>query len=575
MSLADAIIYDDYATVIELLANGIDANEQDRFGLRPLIQAVICKKPALFEVLLQHGADLEQKDFLDRTALHWAADRNELEMCAFFLNLGANPNSFSAEGQPILVNPILREQVALVDLFITHKADYKFAQDFINSKLLGHRFELIGETDIVSDSGHFIPVSFEGFYLEFTSNLIHRSLYNFINSIAGQKHTQQHSLINRAMRTLKNAATLAEFAKYKDKSQFTATIEQLLSADLLLLPIAYRGHAITFVIHRGMLAICNRGVSKKIDTLIIYEIGNPSKLSAELYKKLLYEPKEEVFMEEDLYNDLGLKIITSFPTSHQISGNCSWANMEASIPAMLLMQKFNLKDESYTNVEKYKHEITKLYKDWGAWDKDCALDEAIEDFESADNVRQLAKALTLNMILVQRCNPRTGADVMRAKKILSLLTAEKFKFILRNNLRVVQGKKSNQHGKRLLKLFEKCTLDIKSLSLGQEVFFEKSNVHSENLVRMTTALHVAALENDLTLAKHLVEDLKLDVDYLDRTGSTALMYAAWKGNLEIATYLLSKLANPEIKNLKGGNALGYAMYAKHKSIINLLKQYTS
>jgi ankyrin repeat protein len=573
MSLADAIIYDDEEKVKKLVASGEDVNEQDRFGLRPLIQAVICHKPQVLEFLLASGADIEQADFLNRTALHWAADRNELEMCLYLLKNGANPNKFSAEGQAILVNPILREQVELVDLFVAYKADYQFAQDFINSKLLGHRFELLGEIDIVNSKEQFIPVSFEGFYLEFTSGLIHRSLFNFINSIPGQKYLKHHADIRRVMRALKDAATLAEYAKYKDKTPFMAIIEQTLNAELLLLPVAYRGHAITFVIHKGMLAICNRGVSNQVDTTIIYEVGEPFKLTSVLYKKLLYEYKEQNFMEEELYQELQLKPIATFPTTHQVTGNCSWANVEASVPAMLLMQKLNLKKPDHENIVSYKKEINVLYKAWINWDKDTALDEAIEDFESALGVRQLAKAITLNTILVQRCDPRYKSDIERSKKILDLLTIEEFKFILRNDLRVSIQKKDNSYGKRLLRLFEKCNLDINTLNLTVQTNFNKSNIHSENLVRMTTALHVAALENDLPTVKHLLNDLNFDVDYLDRTGSSALMYAAWKGNIDIVSYLLSKGANPEIKNLKGGHALAYALYAKKTKVIEILQNH--
>lgn len=162
MQLADAIIYENEPAVIATINAGADVNEHDRFGMRPLIQAVICRKPAALQALLSAGADIEQGDFINRTALQWAADRGEVEICYFLLSNGANPNHFSADGQPILVNPILREQLELVELFLQFNVDYQFAQDFISAKLLGHRFELTGEADIVSPDRKFIPLSVPG-----------------------------------------------------------------------------------------------------------------------------------------------------------------------------------------------------------------------------------------------------------------------------------------------------------------------------------------------------------------------------------------------------------------------------
>lgn len=176
MSLADAIIYDTDANAAAAVMSGADVNERDQFGLRPLIEAVICHKPQTLQALLAMGADLEQADLLKRTALQWAVDREEIEFCKILLAAGANSNHYSADGQPILVNPILRQQLELVQLLREYKANYQFAQDFISAKLLGHRFELSGEADIVSTDGAFIPLSFEGFNLEFTSGLMLRSL---------------------------------------------------------------------------------------------------------------------------------------------------------------------------------------------------------------------------------------------------------------------------------------------------------------------------------------------------------------------------------------------------------------
>ena len=211
----------------------VDLNARDRFGFSPLIEAVICNKPKVLNYLLQQGAEVDRLDVVGKTALQWAVERNHLDLCKVLLNHKANPNHYSLDGQPILVYPILRGQLELVELLKKYKANHLFAQDFIGAKLLGHRFELTGEADIFSPERKFVPLSLEGFYLEFSVGLIARSLHDFINSIAGQKFIDLHGKLYKVLNALKNAAILESFAQHKDKSLFQQTINQILQEQLL------------------------------------------------------------------------------------------------------------------------------------------------------------------------------------------------------------------------------------------------------------------------------------------------------------------------------------------------------
>lgn len=572
MSLAESIIYETDEKALQAVQAGADVNEHDRFGMRPLIQAVICRKFQTLQGLLAAGADIEQGDFINRTALQWAADRGEMEICNYLLEAGANPNHYSADGQPILVNPILREQLDLVELFIKHQANYQFAQDYISAKLLGHRFELTGEADIVSPQGKFIPLSFEGFNLEFSTGLIRRSLHNFLNSIPGQKFAQFDGKLQNVLQAMKRAAQLTEYGRHKDKTPFEPAIYTILDSELLLLPAAYRGHAITFIKYRNLWAKCDRGVGAIANTVVISEIGNPYAANRELYNKILYAHKTEDFVLKEIPEQLALKTLITLPTRHQLSGNCSWANVETSVAAMLYMLSYN--PQIHTNLRSLtalQKEIYQFYNAWVEWDQDSALEEAIEDFEAADHTRQLSKAIILGGILVQRCDSRYSQHVKRAKKILSILSQPAFNFIIENYCKIFYKPKAGKAGQRIKKLFKVCGLELENFSLKKSVQYLQTNVHSENLVRMTTALHVACLNGKLDVAKHLVTELHIDVDYLDRTGSTALMYAAYAGYLDIVKFLVENGANINIKNLKGGTAARYASYAGHREIVDYLR----
>ena len=572
-TLAEAIIYDKESSVIKTIKAGADVNETDQYGFRPLIQAVICKKKKVLQCLLEYGADLEQTDFLGRTPLQWASDREEFEFCEILLQANANPNHYSADGQPILVNPILREQLELVNLFVKFNANTQFAQDFISAKLIGHRFELTGEADIVSPDGKFIPLSFEGFYLEFSTNLLQRSLNNFVNSIDGQKFESFHGKLQKILTAMKYATQLTGFSKHKNKSPFENDINDILTQELLLIPAAYKGHAITFVKYKNLWAKCDRGVGNIANTVIIYEIGNPFALTRELYYKILYEPKTEEFVKQEIKEILNLTTIKTLPTRSQLVGNCSWANIETSVPTMLFMLSYNPQLHSKQNLNKLQKSIYNFYHTWINWDKNFALDEALEDFELACTLRKLSKAIILGGILIQRSSASDKSDVLRAKKILSILTQPNFQFILENYRKIYFKKIAGKVGEKVKKLFASCDLNINNLSLDKPINYYQATAHDENLIKMTTALHVACLTGKLEMVKYLVEKIKIDINYLDRTGSTALMYAAWKGYFDIVKYLIKHNANINIKNLKGGTANKYASHAGNKKIVKYLKEH--
>ena len=67
----------------------------------------------------------------------------------------------------------------------------EFAKDFINAKLLAHRYELQGHVDIVDKTKTLIEIDFEGFYLEFTVEAVHDSLQDFRNNF-GARHLRKY-----------------------------------------------------------------------------------------------------------------------------------------------------------------------------------------------------------------------------------------------------------------------------------------------------------------------------------------------------------------------------------------------
>lgn len=448
MSLSDDIIYGRNDNVSNLLNQGINVNFIDKYGYTPLIQAALVNNNVAAKMLLKAGAQIDAVDISGLSALHWAIDNNNIELVKLFLRYGANPNSYSSHGQPALFLPILRGKRDIQQLLIQHGADINFAKDFINAKLIGHRFELQGYTDVVSAEGVFLAIDLEGFFLEFTVNIIRDSLERFINSFVAHRLNLHLDELKMIVQAMKNASYLRDFKHFNlNVNENLETIKNLTEKDLLLLPVSFRGHAITFCKHASFWAKCDRGVHKMTDPIGVHHITKPDALDIKFYTNLLYEKQTDQTINHGIPNALGLKPFLKVPIRHQITGNCSWANVEASIPTMLFMLLYN-KSRDRNQIKSIMREVMKFYVVWKEWDKDRALEECLDGFEQMNPNRRKAKATLLGSLFFQACDYRKKKDVQRAQKIMKILIKPEYHFVLRSYVNVfITGGQGGTPGK--------------------------------------------------------------------------------------------------------------------------------
>lgn len=435
-SLADAIIEGDIKAVKKLLAYS-DINEIDEYGFRPLIEAAIVDNMDIAKLLLQQGADPNQQDVLGGTALQWAVENNNIELSKLLLSHQANPNAYNLAGQPVLVMTILRNQKTLKEILLKAGADLVFAQDYINVKLMGHMYELVGMSGIISPENEFVEVDFEGFYLEVTLGIIAESLQQFQNHFVARQLRRYAVVSNLIVEMMHRAAELIKFQQYRmNVKKHQAEINQLLHHQPLLIPVGYEGHAVTFIVQGDIWVKCDRREDSRLfDNIMFYRVHNKQQLTKEFLQTMMYRKQDSEFINNDIDKILGLEPITEIKVDAQISGNCSWANVEACIPSIFFL------------VLHQKTQALNYFHRWREWNKDRALDYCIQSFKRSDKIRKACKAEILAAVLFQCSDMRHANDKNRVESILAVLLNSRYEYVIKNYLRVYFYETNTEKGR--------------------------------------------------------------------------------------------------------------------------------
>ncbi|MFA5960849.1 MAG: Dot/Icm T4SS effector AnkH/LegA3 [Tatlockia sp.] len=448
MTIADDIINGRMPEFDHYLRQGESLDDIDEYGFTPLIECAIAGHTDIAEQLLVRGADINIADVTGRTPLHWAVDNNNMELSKLFLKYHANPNAYTFTGFSVLVYPLLRGQDNLKHLLYQYGAKLDFALDFINGKLLGHRYELKGYVDIINGQGEFVELDYEGFMLEFTVAVVKDSLRRFTSSYS-TRHLRAHFPFLHTV--MDGFVVAAELLKLQHNAVLTqnnkAFIARLIQTPLLILPAASRGHALGFVRYKQWWAKIDRGENSLTEGSVnIYRITHPEAIDADFIQAFLYRKQSRRYFHQGINKTLGLVPVAKMPISSQITGNCSWANIQAIVPVAYAMQADEL--DSKTAID--------LYETWVEWDKDRALDECIHRFYIASPLRKASIAAMLGAVLFQSCDYANAHHALRAEKILTILTLPEYYYVLQSYLDVYCVKHFTRKGNNLLKLLDDC-----------------------------------------------------------------------------------------------------------------------
>lgn len=462
MSLSKEIIYGTDKDVANFLRKKPKLDELDEYGYTPLIQAAIVNSVAKAKLLLDRKASVDFTDLTGRTALFWAADNGNNELCKLLLAHGANPNSYSLGGQPVLVLPLLKKLLETKRILVNAGARIDFAQDFINAKLLGHSFELEGRIDIVDTNQTFIEIELEGFFLRYTLEIITNSLMDFRNNFAGKKLRKYFAKLDLIISALQNAIELIRLQNYLiDVKQYLTKINKLLDYQPLILPIAFGGHAVTLIKLWDWVIRCDRGIfGRQNGTVLYYEMREPTRFTKSLCRELLYKRQYPEFVNVGLVEYLDLDRKWTLPVSAQKTGNCAWANVEAVIPAMMFLL---LLEERGDKIKSCEEEAFDFYYEWQEWNKIRALDFCLQSFAEANPARKAAKVALMAAILFQGCDYNKPSDQEKANKILAILTLPEYRYVLKSYIKVFSPEKNNPQLASLYNFLDIYGVDITEL----------------------------------------------------------------------------------------------------------------
>lgn len=130
--LFDALLTEDLTLLTELLEAGCDVNAQDEEGRTALIQATLYNNVEVVQILIEHGANVNTRDFFNGyAALHFAARNYSLELMQLLLKHKAEVDIKDINGNTPLFLAVVNAsgKKGIIQQLLQNGADRNFANN--------------------------------------------------------------------------------------------------------------------------------------------------------------------------------------------------------------------------------------------------------------------------------------------------------------------------------------------------------------------------------------------------------------------------------------------------------------
>lgn len=289
----------------------------------------------IVKILIDHRANLETRNYTGLTALMMAVIEGHRDVAQLLLDSGAEMEACDQQGYTALTFA-MAQRIDLVSFLEERGANRKYAKEILDVQFFSHVWGLKGRYKLKNETGGYETIfSLEGlppYYSMFMVSKYVKKFFkssHFINELIDPEH---QGIICKALGEA-----------YPLKTQSCQEIRTKLS---LCQPIIFLGggdeHAVSIIMHKKHLIICNKGKGSKPNSIEMYALPQ-QKVTAEFIHSLQWTyPDIECFNK--MIADLKLEPLEGFFQKKQKVGNCTWKNGEGAFRVLLKLYVQNEAD---------------------------------------------------------------------------------------------------------------------------------------------------------------------------------------------------------------------------------------
>lgn len=298
------------------------------------------------QTLLAARANINGQDENGETPLIIAARTGQLEIVKLLTQAGATIDAQDQRGDTALSHALAESRLDIVEWLQTHGAKMDYVLEQLEDRFIAHVWGLRGSSTRLG-----MQFALEGFQKAGAIKMLSEYVPHFF---ASQQNTS--SVLTDTDKEEIATCVANAFPYVSDYSQMLSNIQ---SDKPVMILGGFTKHAISFVIYRNRLAICNRGLGRKENAVEFYDLAS-TPITKEMLETLtkVYEDKHDF---DKMLASLPFPRLAAedFDQESQKTGNCTWASAKGALGVLFrLYAQKNLKDPTLAEL---------FYKDATHW----------------------------------------------------------------------------------------------------------------------------------------------------------------------------------------------------------------